>query len=364
MSAGRSGVACFITPHGFGHAARAAAVIGALGELRPGLQPHLFTNVSRWFFSESLERSFSLHPLASDVGLVQRGPLGEDLPATVARLREVYPPRSALVARLAGRLSRLGCRVVICDIAPLGIAVAQAAGLPSVLVENFTWGWIYRGCAAREPGLLPFAELLDGLVSRADLRVQARPVCLPAAGTATVGPISRRPRAARAETRAALGIAPRRPAVLVTMGGIPHGGFSLQPLLALPKVEFILAGSSRRLRRVGNVLLLPHHSGCYHPDLVAAADAVVGKIGYSTLAETCRSRVPYGFVPRPGFRESSVLARWLCDRGRGVRLAAEEFASGEWVRRLPELLDLGRPPERFADGAREAARLIVERFGF
>jgi hypothetical protein len=72
--------------------------------------------------------------------------------------------------------------------------------------------------------------------------------------------------------------------------------------------------------------------------------------------------VPYGFVPRTGFPESEVLARWLCERGRGLPLDHDAFASGEWVRRLPDLLDLGRPRERFPDGAREAARLILERF--
>jgi hypothetical protein len=147
------------------------------------------------------------------------------------------------------------------------------------------------------------------------------------------------------------------------MGGIPHSGFAVQPLLAVPGVEFVLAGAARRPSREGNVLLLPHRSGFYHPDLVAAVDAVVGKIGYSTVAETCRSRVAYGFVPRRGFRESAALARWLSDRGRGLRLEPDAFATGEWVRRVPELLDLGRPPERFPDGARQAARLIVERFG-
>ena len=358
----RPGIACFITPHGFGHAARAAAVVGALRELVPDLHPHLFTTVPRWFFSESMGMDFTLHRLETDVGLVQRGPLGEDLPATVARLRVLYPPDEALVARLAGRMSRLGCRLVLCDISPLGIAMARAAGVPCVLVENFTWGWIYRGCTAREPALLPFAELLDGLVDGADLRLQAQPVCLPVSGATQVGPISRRPRASRAVTREALGIAPRRPAVLVTMGGIPHGGFAVKPLLDAPGVEFILAGAARRRRRVGNVLLLPHHSGLYHPDLVAAADAVVGKIGYSTVAETCRSRVPYGFVPRAGFRESAVLARWLVDRGRGLRIDPAAFASGKWVHRITDLLDLGRPPERFPDGARAAAQLIRERF--
>jgi len=356
------GIACFITPHGFGHAARAAAVIAALRERVGGLWPHLFTTVPRWFFNESLGMDFTLHPLETDVGLVQRGPLGEDLPATLVRLRALYPPDKALVARLASRLSRLGCRLVLCDISPLGIAVARAAGIPSVLVENFTWGWIYRGCISREPALLPFAELLDGLVDRADLRLQAQPVCVPAAGAEQVGPISRRTRTSRAATRTALGIAGRRPAILVTMGGIPHGGFAVEPLHDIPGVEFILAGAAPRRRRIGNVLLLPHRSGHYHPDLVAAADAVVGKIGYSTVAETCRSRVPYGFVPRTGFRESAVLARWLVERGRGLRIDPAAFASGTWARHLPDLLDLGHPPERFPDGAREAARLIVERF--
>ncbi len=358
----RASIACFVTPHGFGHAARAAAVIGALRELCRGLHPHLFTTVPRWFFSDSLGGGFSLHPLESDVGLVQQGPLGEDLPATVARLRRLYSPDDGLVSNLASRLSRLGCRLVLCDISPLGIAVARRAGLPCVLVENFTWGWIYRGCAARESGLLPFAALFDDLVGRVNLRLQAQPVCRPAAGATQVGPISRRPRSSRTATRIALGIPARRPAVLVTMGGIPHGGFTMAPLLEVPGVEFIMAGGARRRRRVGNVLLLPHRSGFYHPDLVAAVDAVVGKIGYSTLAETCRARVPYGFVPRPGFRESAVLARWLSDRGRGLRIGPAAFASGEWVRHVPDLLDLGRPPERFPDGAREAARLIIDRF--
>jgi hypothetical protein len=362
MGARRRGIACFITPHGFGHAARAAAVVGGLHELVPDLHPHLFTTVPRWFFSESMRMDFTLHRLETDVGLVQRGPLGEDLPATVARLRVLYPPDDALVARLASRLSGLGCRLVLCDISPLGIAVGRAAGLPCVLVENFTWGWIYRGCAAREPGLLPFAELLDGLVDGADLRLQAQPVCLPVSGATQVGPISRRPRTSRGATRDLLGMAARSPAVLVTMGGIPHSGFAMKPLLDVPRVEFILAGAARRRQRVGNVLMLPHHSGLYHPDLVAAADAVVGKIGYSTVAESCRSRVPYGFVPREGFRESAVLARWLVGRSRGLRLDPAAFASGEWVHRIPDLLDLGRPRERFPDGARQAARLIWEHF--
>ncbi|HEY6000061.1 MAG TPA: hypothetical protein VI078_12295, partial [bacterium] len=177
-----------------------------------------------------------------------------------------------------------------------------------------------------------------------------------------IGPVGRSPRAGRAATRAALGVPARRPLVLVTMGGVPHGGFALMPLLAQPQVQFVLAGGGPARQRIDNVVVLPHRSGLYHPDLVAAADGVVGKLGYSTLAEATRAGVPYGFIPRAGFRESPVLARWVTERARGLRIPPQALASGAWVRRVPELLALGRTSERLTDGAAEAADAILARF--
>jgi len=49
-------------------------------------------------------------------------------------------------------------------------------------------------------------------------------------------------------------------------------------------------------------------------------------------------------------------------QGRGLRINPAAFASGAWVRRLPELLALGRTRARYTDGAREAAALILNRF--
>jgi UDP:flavonoid glycosyltransferase YjiC (YdhE family) len=354
-------IAYFVTPHGFGHAARAAAVFAALRRRAPGLRAHLFTTVPRWFFRESLAGGFVLHPLEADVGLVQDGPLAEDLPATLRRLAAFYPPGRALVDRLAARLQRLGCRLAVCDIAPLGIAVARRAGLPSVLVENFTWDWIYRGYAAREPRLAGVADRLAPLFAGADCRIQTEPVCVPAPGAHRVGPVSRRPRSTRRAIREALGVPHRTPLVLVTMGGVPHGGFATARLRAARGVAFVLAGGAeRRARREGNLLLLPHHAGFYHPDLVGAADAVVGKLGYSTLAETWRAGIPFGYVPRPLFRESALLERWVRERNAGLAIGPGELSSGGWVERLPALLAIPRRRGRVPDGAAQAARIILQ----
>lgn len=61
----------FVTPHGFGHAARAAAVMVALQEIDPAIQFDIFTQVPRWFFQDSLVRNEHYYDVRTDVGVVQ-----------------------------------------------------------------------------------------------------------------------------------------------------------------------------------------------------------------------------------------------------------------------------------------------------
>jgi hypothetical protein len=89
----------------------------------------------------------------TDVGLVQQSALVEDLAATVARLDEFVLFDQFLICTWADWLQRLHCELLICDIAPLGLVVAEAAGLDSILIENFTWNWIYDGYGLEVPGL-------------------------------------------------------------------------------------------------------------------------------------------------------------------------------------------------------------------
>ena len=65
----------------------------------------------------------------------------------------------------------------------------------------------------------------------------------------------------------------------------------------------VIPGAGGDIGRNENVIVLPHGSPFFHPDLVNASDCVVGKLGYSTLAEIYRAGVPFGFVVRRGFRD-------------------------------------------------------------
>lgn len=353
-------LACFITPHGFGHAARACAVMAAAQRCIPDLRWEIFTQTPEWFFAESLTGPYALHPTATDVGLVQVDALRADLNATVERLAGLLPFAPERVESLAGQVPALGCRAILCDIAPLGIAVAQAAGIPSVLQENFTWVDIYSEYLAECPALRSYTEQMAEWFAAADFHIQTRPVCVPSADAdLTVPPVSRAPRTGRSAVRRLLSIPEDAPLLLITMGGVDFQHSYLARLAQFPEVHFVLPGNHSGGKTPPNVHTLSPRSGIFHPDIVAASDGVVGKIGYSTLAEVYAAGVPYGYVPRPRFRESDVLAAFVEREMTGFAIAAAELSDGGWVERVPDLLALPRREEGRANGAEAVAGFLA-----
>ena len=356
-------LAYFITPHGFGHAARACAVMAAAHRCIPELRWEIFTRTPDWFFAESLRGPYTLHPTDTDVGLVQLDALRADLPATVERLAGFLPFASKNVGALAAQMNSLGCRAILCDIAPLGIAVAQAAGVPSVLVENFTWVDIYAEYVEECPALLPYSEQMADWFAAADFHIQTTPVCQPAiTATLTVPPVSRDPRTARAAVRAQLSIPAGAPLLLITMGGVDFQHSYLERLGEYPGVHFVLPGNHTVADAPPNVHLLSPRSGIFHPDIVAASDGVVGKIGYSTLAEVYAAGVPYGYVPRPRFRESDVLSAFVEREMAGFPIHADELSDGRWIERVPDLLALPPSVGQRVNGAQQIAEFLQATF--
>jgi hypothetical protein len=300
----------------------------------------------------------------TDIGLAQATALREDVPETVRRLNYFLPFDRRRVGRLAQHLRRLGCQMVVCDIAPLGIAVARQAGLPSVLVENFTWDWIYQaylspdGDASDDGDLSRHAAYLHALFDGADYHIQTEPVCDRRGADLTTAPVSRLPRTPARQIRQRLGIADGTPAVLVTMGGIPWEYTFVQQVFSHGDVTFIIPGAGERLQVEGNLIRLPHHSVFFHPDLVNASDAVIGKLGYSTLAEVYQAGVPFGYIPRPGFRESPVLEAYVQEHMHGLALDEGQFEDGNWLALLPRLLALPRVQGEGLNGAAQVAGFV------
>lgn len=351
-------LAWFITPHGFGHAARASAIMAELNKLG-SFRHHIFTRLPEWFFRESGITHFTIYPLRTDVGLVQQDALSEDLPGTLNDLISLYPLKKEMIDHLAEWITSLRISLVICDIAPLGIAVAERARIPCLLIENFTWDWIYASYEADYPDFSSYIELIRDLNQHATWHLQTEPVSSPQRLLQHYPPVSRQPRTPRSLIRSQLGIPPDGRMVLCTLGGIDTR-FSLPEWTRQMKdVTFVIPGGFSATAREENRRYLPYHSGYYHPDLVQASDAVVGKLGYSTLAECFNCGVPYGFIPRPTFREYGSLAGYIKDHNAGLEIPLDVFLNQDWRLNLSNLLDLPRSMARRQSGALPIAQWII-----
>lgn len=354
-------IAYFISPHGFGHASRAAAVMNALNKnpvsarKRVSLHFEIFTLVPRWFFHDSVSVPFTYHKLLTDIGLAQESSLKENVAQTIERLNDFLPFDQSLIAKLASRISK--CNLVMCDIAPLGIAVAQHAGIPSILIENFTWDWIYAGYHDARFNR-PIAYLRK-IFHAADYHIQTEPVCQRWHADLTTTPVSRAPRVSRSKMRDRLSIPKRAKIVLITMGGIPEQYAFLDRLKTMRDVYFIVPGASKRKRIEDNLILLPHHSEFYHPDLMNVADVVIGKAGYSTVSEAFNAGISFGFVAREKFRESATMARFIKSEMRGVEIPLSDFQTGNWLHVLNDLLTLPRAEPKNKNGAARIAEFVL-----
>src|SRR5207245_9765840 len=92
-------------------------------------------------------------------GLAQRGALVIDEEETLARWRTFDVEQPRRIEGEAAWLLQVGARVVLADVPPLAFEAAAAAGVPGIGLANFSWDWIYRHLARRQP---EFAEPARG----------------------------------------------------------------------------------------------------------------------------------------------------------------------------------------------------------
>jgi len=88
---------------------------------------------------------------------------------------------------------------------------------------------------------------------------------------------------------------------------------------------------------------------------------VIGKLGYSTLAEVCNAGLPFGYIARKNFPESKHLASYAEQNINCMEIRAENFLNGDWISGLPDLFSMGKIKRPQSNGADLAARFIIDR---
>lgn len=350
-------ISCFITPHGFGHATRSIAILEALRKLNPNLKIQIVSSVPPSLFHQTL-KNFDYYSAQVDVGLLQSSALQADLPATIEKLEKFIPFNDVLLEQLAEAC--ISSSAILCDIAPLGIEIAKRCNIPSILVENFTWDWIYDHFVDNHNEIKAKRDFLHTLFQTADYRIQAEPLCLTAPRALICGPIFRCLKKSDEEIRSKLGCEKKK-LVLVTMGGIKQ---QLPDIDHLEKIgnelnlTFVFTGQAKKGKLADNILQLPQDSSIYHPDLINTADVVVCKTGYSTVAECYQAGVRVISVGRTDFAESAILQQYMEEKLSAIKMSPETYLSGNWSSYLNSIFQQPKPKAAKENGADKAAAFI------
>jgi UDP:flavonoid glycosyltransferase YjiC (YdhE family) len=352
-------IAYFISSHGFGHAARAASVMEAIHAIDPSIGFEIYTATPSWFFQDHLDGFLNYHYLMTDLGLVQKTPFEEDLDETIAQLNQLLPYEATQIAAVSHEITDLNCRLAICDVAPMGLLIAKKAGIPSVLVENFTWDWIYEGYLERDKQIGSHIRYLRRVFNIADVHIQTEPVCNPKPVDFRAGPASRKTKSPKMNVLRKLGLSENSLLVLITTGGVPQEYKFTDKISTRHDIRFVIPCGRQTPQCRDNLIFLPHHSEFFHPDLVNAADTVIGKAGYSTIAEVYHAGVPFGYIPCANNREAAKLVTFIEDEMSGLPIRESEFQSGSWTDQLNRLLQMPRIERKVPNGADQIAGFIL-----
>jgi L-arabinokinase len=333
-------VAFYISGHGFGHASRQVEIINALAARLPDLRILVRSTAARWLLDRTIAVPFELHADPTDVGVVQIDSLHLDAAATIAAAREFYRTIDARAEVEAQRLRQRRAALVISDAPPLACAAAAKAGIPSLVIANFTWDWIYQAYAEHLPAA---PDLIPAI--QAAYRNAAAAWRLPlhggfeafAADTLVDVPfVARHSARSPAETRARLALPIDARLALPSFGGYGLAGLELDAVDLPPGWELI-----RGLRDAQ-----VYDAGLSYQDLVRAVDVVVTKPGYGIVSECLANGTPLVYTERGRFAEYDVFVR---DMPRYVRCAYLDNASllaGQWRRAIETATAQPDPPER------------------
>lgn len=355
-------IAYYVSGHGFGHARRTAQVLSSLAISRPDVRVIVRTAAPEFLFAGIRNVTVSTPGEMIDPGVVEKDTLTIDAAASVERLAVFLKGRAVVVEREADFLRGCGARLVVADIVFLAAEAAEAAGIASIAVGNFTWDWIFEPFVdGARAGLIEeirsahgkFEALLHlplGHEVRGFRQVIEVPLLAPK------GRVDRSDALRRLGMNEADG---RRRILVALRGGLAEDAL-VRAAEESPDLVFIagqaIAGGPENLHGIDG------RAGLDFSDILGACDAVISKLGYGILSDCIANGTALLFPPRVGFREDEISRRICPDYIRMREISAERFGRGEWGLELKELLGQANAPRKMAfDGDEVIARLILKR---
>ena len=298
----------------------------------------IFSTLPNRFWKENLSGTdYQCIRAETDIGLIQKSPFLHDIDLSARAWMDFLSFSSGNFTNCLHLTNEFKPDCILCDISPLGLSVGESLRIPTVLIENFTWDWMFEIYAGENSHFKVINQKLSDLYENFDVRLQATPYCKKAANGITINPIHRFQVQPAPEVRKKLNIPSDHRLALITTGGIAQNYDFIQSLRNFTDHTFLLTGDFDRMESSHNIIRIPMSSHFHFPDLVCASDLVVGKVGYGTLVECWVAGTPLLGVYREDFRESETLRRFSNQEMTAAEISLEEFESGAWLKQAKNL---------------------------
>lgn len=352
---------CAISSHGLGHAAQVVPVLNELGRIVPDLHAILRTQAPAWFFEDRLAIRWTRSPAQQDIGCIQHGPLTIDVAATWNAHAQFHSGWKQKVHDETLAIRAAKPALVLSDISYLAIEAGSRSLVPTIGLCNLSWDRILEPLA--DPARSDHREIVSHIrrvYANADLMLRPAPgVLLNAFHTVfDIGPIADPASNVAPDLRRILAAAPNERIVLVGFGGIALDTLPFEHLEQMGPYRFIVSGPvPGRYTRIHAASALPFSFRA----LLASADLIVTKPGYSTVVEAVALGKPVVYVRRYNFADEQVLVDYLHRYGRAAELSEQDFTSGCWQAALQAAASapLSRETPPSPAGAADAARILV-----
>lgn len=364
----------YVSGHGFGHATRVAQICEALIDARPTTEITICTKAPRHLFPSSNRVTYREREVDSTV--VQPLPYEIDVLATFRDLqRFLKDGRDRVWAREEATFIDASTFDLMLVDAPwiVGFLKETSGNCPPiVLVSNFSFDLIFSKLLEHLPSETSMSDRNDyhDMIDRVVDAYQRFDHLIRLPGyidfpfmaqnsTCKVSdsPLIYRPaRRSRTETLSALALPESswdKKILLVQFGG--HLVSDATNIPQLPSDWICLINAT-----IDDPRFIKFPSDVYLPDLVAASNMVLGKIGYGTVSECTGMGKPLLYVARDMFAEESYLLRYMRQQGHCHELDRTSFENGSWSDDIVQAWQSAQVATNagYKDGSIELAREI------
>ena len=360
-------IAYYISAHGYGHAARSIPVLkrlirdnpvdtlkrtDKLGVKKTSQSPFYFitikTEIPMEFFRFYLgkenistkHRGYPLIPLQVDSGCSQGNFVYIDTASSFRNLRLFVEKSQDWLAKESHWLKENNIDLIVSDAASLPLQAGHNLGLPSLLIANFTWHDIFSGF----PEANANEDLIECLRQEyATATLQLLPQCHIVNNVTLhqkeIGFIALRGNDKRQALEQFLGRSfDGKTLIFIYLGAADSSCMQWDCLHEIEDCVFLTRDPLKAGFLPSNLFILDERFS--YPDLVASADIVSTKAGYSTLAMAFAHGKPVISCGRDDFCEFKAVKKYLQKKRLGLIIDTQKFYACNWSENIWEAKQL------------------------